>query len=57
MSYYIGSAICLFFLAMIPIWTAGSDNPSYPFGVLAVLAVLVVVVPMMFRPEDPRRRD
>lgn len=56
MLYYLTAGACLFFLAMIPIWTARNDNPSYPFVVLLMLAVVVVVVPLIFRERKPKRR-
>ncbi|MGG5811808.1 hypothetical protein [Falsiroseomonas sp. CW058] len=54
MGYYITSGICLFFLAMIPIWSNRADQPQYPFAVLILLAVIVFLVPVMLR---RRRRE
>ena len=56
MGYYVTSGICLFFLVMIPIWTARPDSPTYPFVVILLLAAVVMVVPMMFRTTSPKRR-
>jgi len=47
--YYLTSGVCLFLLAMIPIWSARSDQPSYPLPVLVLLAVFVFVVPLVLR--------
>jgi len=49
LGYYITSGICLFFLVMIPVWSARSDNPHYPFAVILVLAVIVFVVPLVLK--------
>jgi Flp pilus assembly protein TadB len=49
LGYYITSAICLFFLVMIPIWSAQSNQPQYPFAVILLLAVIVFAVPMVLR--------
>jgi hypothetical protein len=54
MGYYISSGICLFLLAMIPIWSSRGEQPQYPIVVLVLLAVVVFVVPVMVR---RRRRE
>jgi MFS superfamily sulfate permease-like transporter len=56
MLYWVMSGICIFLLAMIPIWTARPDMPSYPFLVLLLLGAIVVAVPLLFRDKRPRRR-
>jgi hypothetical protein len=47
--YYVTTGICLFLLAMIPIWSPRSDNPSYPFLVIIALAVVVFIVPLVLK--------
>jgi hypothetical protein len=37
LGYYITSAICLFFLVMIPIWSDQGQQPQYPFVVILFL--------------------
>lgn len=54
LGYYITSAICLFLLVMIPIWSNRGDNPTYPFLVIVALAIIVFVVPIVLR---RRRRE
>ncbi len=47
--YYLTSAVCLFLLAMIPIWSARADQPQYPFVMIALLVLIVFAVPMTLR--------
>jgi len=47
--YYVTCGICLFLLAMIPIWTARNDDPEYPIIVLLLLAAVVFVVPFFLK--------
>ena len=49
MTYAITSAVCLFLLAMIPIWSSHGEQPHYPFWVILLLALLVIIVPMLLR--------
>jgi hypothetical protein len=52
LGYYITSGTCLFLLAMIPIWTRRSDNPTYPFAVILLLALIVFLVPLFLRRRE-----
>jgi hypothetical protein len=54
LGYTITSAICLFLLVMIPIWSEQGQQPQYPFAVILFLAVIVLAVPMVLR---RRRRE
>lgn len=47
--YYVTSAICLFLLVMIPIWSQRNDAPHYPIFVLILLALVVFLVPIFLR--------
>jgi hypothetical protein len=47
--YYITSAICLFLLITIPIWTQRADAPHYPIVVLILLGLVVFLVPVFLR--------
>ena len=47
--YYVTTGICLFLLAMIPIWSARHDNPHYPFIVIIGLALVVFIVPLVLK--------
>jgi hypothetical protein len=47
--YYITCGICLFFLIMIPIWTARPDSPDYPIIVLILLGAVVFLVPVFLK--------
>ncbi|MBU8536357.1 hypothetical protein [Falsiroseomonas tokyonensis] len=49
LGYYITSGICLALLIMIPIWSPGGAQPTYPFWVIALLALVVFVVPLVLR--------
>lgn len=49
LGYYVTSAVCLFLLAMIPIWSQRPDQPHYPFAVVLLLALIVFLVPLMLR--------
>jgi hypothetical protein len=49
LGYYITASICLGLLVMMPIWSARTDTPSYPFVVILLLALIVFVVPMVLR--------
>lgn len=56
MSYYIAAAISLGLLVMIPVWSPRNAELTYPIFVIVALAVLVVLVPIIFRRENPKRR-
>ena len=47
--YYVTTAVCLFLLVMIPIWSSDASQPQYPFAVIALLALSVFVVPIALR--------
>ncbi len=47
--YYVTSAICLFLLFMIPIWSPRTENQVFPIWVILLLAVVVFLVPIMIR--------
>lgn len=49
LGYYITSVICLFFLAVIPIWSQRPDAPHYPIVVLILLGLIVFLVPIFLR--------
>jgi L-asparagine transporter-like permease len=50
--YYVTCSICLFLLAMMPIWMARTDDPDYPIVVLILLAVIVFVVPFFLKRRE-----
>ena len=56
MSYYISAAICLGLLVMIPVWSPRNAELTYPIFVILALAVLGVLVPILFKRPNPRRR-
>lgn len=51
--YYVTAACCLFLLVMMPVWSGRSDQ-TYPFWVIALLGVVVLLVPVFVR---RRRRE
>ncbi|SFK99035.1 hypothetical protein [Falsiroseomonas stagni] len=52
--YYVTAACCLFLLVMMPIWSGRSDQSTYPFWVIALLGLVVLLVPVFVR---RRRRE
>jgi hypothetical protein len=52
--YYVTTGISLALLVMIPIWSPTGAQPTYPFWVIALLALVVVVVPLVLK---RRRRE
>jgi len=53
-SYYLTAAACLFLLIMMPIWSGKVEQQNYPFWVIALLGLVVVLVPIFVR---LRRRE
>ncbi len=49
LGYYITSGICLALLVMIPIWSPNGAQPAYPFWVILMLALIVMIVPIVLR--------
>lgn len=49
LGYYISAGICLFLLVMMPIWSSRHDQPTYPFVVIVLLVLAVLLVPLMLR--------
>lgn len=49
LGYYVTSGICLALLVMIPIWSPGEDQPTYPFWVILLLAIIVMAVPIVLK--------
>jgi hypothetical protein len=52
--YIVTTGTCLFLLAMIPIWSNHSEQPTYPLAVILLLAAVVVLVPLLLRGDRKR---